>query len=359
LCAFPRVFFFGVVGILPPPPPPPKVYASMAIGSRLNARATSMAAKLVGLGLFCFGSSPATHFSPSPAEGGGRPCFPCITNFFLDGGAGFWAKNTSGQRPFFNAIFNTEPLFSVSFPLASRRQAIACGAEQDPIQLFQEGGTVREWAFRSELDRFVVPFGMICAFVAARFRSELAAAFPGARSGVEPRWAAVLSWLVGRPALVLLMSLAVFASYVFYATTCTDKVACNAVHAWASLFPIAAYVAARNAWPAARGTFSAVMAVVGQNSLELFLVQYHVWLAHDTKALLTLVPGYWLLNAAATTVVFVAVSLQLNTTLGYFARLLTPEGDALAALTRCSTLVVVAVAFALLDHAALSLATAA
>ncbi len=36
-------------------------------------------------------------------------------------------------------------------------------------------------------------------------------------------------------------------------------------------------------------------------SLELYLVQYHVWLAHDAKALLVVLPGApWLVNALLT-----------------------------------------------------------
>ena len=46
-------------------------------------------------------------------------------------------------------------------------------------------------------------------------------------------------------------------------------------------------------------------------SLELFLAQYHVWLANDTRALLVLVPGWPMLNTALVAVVFVAVARTL------------------------------------------------
>ncbi len=43
----------------------------------------------------------------------------------------------------------------------------------------------------------------------------------------------------------------------------------------------------------------------------MFLAQYHVWLANDTRALLVLVPGWPMLNTVLVAVVFVAVARTL------------------------------------------------
>jgi len=48
-----------------------------------------------------------------------------------------------------------------------------------------------------------------------------------------------------------------------------------------------------------------------QVSLELFLTQYHLWLAFDTQGLLVVLPGHPWANAMLTTVVFVVVANEL------------------------------------------------
>ncbi len=49
-----------------------------------------------------------------------------------------------------------------------------------------------------------------------------------------------------------------------------------------------------------------------QISLELFLAQYHVWLALDTQGLLVLLPGFPILNTILTSLIFVVLAHQLS-----------------------------------------------
>ena len=46
--------------------------------------------------------------------------------------------------------------------------------------------------------------------------------------------------------------------------------------------------------------------------LQLFIAQYHIWLADDTHAILVLVPGNALLNHIVTTFIFVCVAHEIH-----------------------------------------------
>ena len=62
-----------------------------------------------------------------------------------------------------------------------------------------------------------------------------------------------------------------------------------------------------------------------QVSLELFLGQYHAWLAMDTKALLVVVPGNPLLNGLVTTVLFTVLAHQLSSAFNVICAALLPR----------------------------------
>jgi len=55
--------------------------------------------------------------------------------------------------------------------------------------------------------------------------------------------------------------------------------------------------------------------------LQLFIGQYHIWLAADTKGVLVLTSPYWpTLNLVVTTAVFVCVAHEINRLTGVFAK---------------------------------------
>ena len=138
--------------------------------------------------------------------------------------------------------------------------------------------------------------------------------------------------------VVLVATVGVMAAYVMFATRCPSKPECNSVHAVSSLALILAYVVARNLWSGARAVQSELMGQAGRVSLELFLGQYHIWLAMDTKGILTLIPGWWLLNAVCTTIVFVHVANHLSDTFNYLTGVLVPKDNLRAALQRLAVL---------------------
>jgi len=91
-----------------------------------------------------------------------------------------------------------------------------------------------------------------------------------------------------RSSVILAASCALLVLYVLLARQFADKIVYNRYHSVLSILPIMAYLMARNAYQAARRYASPVFASIGTYSLELFVLQYHIWLAADTKALLRL-----------------------------------------------------------------------
>ena len=89
-----------------------------------------------------------------------------------------------------------------------------------------------------------------------------------------------------------------------------DKFQYNLYHPLISFLPIGAFVVLRNANDVLRSASSTVFAFVGRCSLETFIIQYHLWLAGDTKGVLLVLPGTrWRpLNMVVTTVIFIYVS---------------------------------------------------
>lgn len=82
----------------------------------------------------------------------------------------------------------------------------------------------------------------------------------------------------------------------------------NEYNHYASVVPVLAYVLLRNATVGLRATTSRLYTYFGRISLETFIAQFHIWLAMDTRGLLVVVPGSWLLNFIVVSVLFVCVS---------------------------------------------------
>lgn len=170
-------------------------------------------------------------------------------------------------------------------------------------ELFQFPGTsLYEWWFRWQLDRYVVPFGMIFSF------SLLTSKAKGwlDDSHADDLFSRKLSIMVTVAGLTL------HAIHIARAFFCTDKPSCNRVHVYVSVIPILSVILFRNTIGILRSHYSVFFAWVGSMSLELFVGQYHVWLAEDTTGLLILVPGYPLINVAVTSFIFVCIALEIR-----------------------------------------------
>ncbi|KAI0830580.1 O-acetyltransferase [Trametes gibbosa] len=155
--------------------------------------------------------------------------------------------------------------------------------------------SAREWAFRVNLDLWIVYFGMFTALVVIKVREY--------RITDHPRWPLIVRTAAAVSAAVLLWFFA-------FELAQPDKFAYNLWHPYVSFLPVGAFVILRNANAILRSGSSRMFAFVGTCSLETFIIQYHLWLAGDTKGILVVLPGRHSrpLNLLLTTVIFVYVS---------------------------------------------------
>ncbi|KAJ2767937.1 hypothetical protein IWQ57_003746 [Coemansia nantahalensis] len=164
--------------------------------------------------------------------------------------------------------------------------------------------SAREWEFRFGTDIFIVYVGMATAVVYLQHGKQLLA---------HPRWPQIHRWAV-------LAAAAALGWYVWFELTRETKFVYNRWHPYVAWVPTLAFVVLRNATPWLRARSSGAFRFVGLISLELFIAQFHLFLAADTKGILVLVdPRLWFVNLAVTSLVFVAMCRVLGTATGAIA----------------------------------------
>ena len=141
-----------------------------------------------------------------------------------------------------------------------------------------------EWRFRLQLDSYIVFIGMLSGIMFIRikevrqsnndddfdrFSTLVRKHFP------KLRFATLISALVSIPAFYL------------FARHANNKYAYNAYVPYLSTYPILSFVILRNYLSTLRNFHSTAFAWIGKISLETFTLQFHIWLAADTKGLLS------------------------------------------------------------------------
>ncbi|TPX67133.1 hypothetical protein SpCBS45565_g03989 [Spizellomyces sp. 'palustris'] len=126
----------------------------------------------------------------------------------------------------------------------------------------------RESVFRLALDRWIVFVGMGVGLCVCYLKSG---AVDVARYRTHAIWISVAALVV----------------YTLFVTFLQSKFVYNSYHPYVSPIPVVAYTILRNS-PILASRTSAFFEWIGKFSLELFLVQYHVWLGVDTKGLVGL-----------------------------------------------------------------------
>uniref|UniRef100_A0A8D0D4I1 CAS1 domain containing 1 n=1 Tax=Sander lucioperca TaxID=283035 RepID=A0A8D0D4I1_SANLU len=190
-------------------------------------------------------------------------------------------------------------------------------------KLFELDGSVHEWWFRWKLDRFVMIHGMLFAFIYLVLQKCQVLA--------EGKGEALFSAKISN--MLLFLSVVSFITYSIWASSCKTKTECNKMHPYISVVQILAFILIRNIPGYARSIYSSFFAWFGKISLELFICQYHIWLAADTKGILVLIPGSPSLNIMVSTFIFVCVAHEISLITNDLAQVVIPK-DSVSLLKR-------------------------
>ena len=152
-----------------------------------------------------------------------------------------------------------------------------------------------EWSFRVNLDLWIVYVGIMAAIAVIKVREY--------RLMDHLHWHLVVKTSIGISAAIILW----FFAFELYQES---KYTYNAWHPYISFLPILAFTILRNSNPILRSASSRTFAFMGKCSLETFVIQFHFWLAGDTKGVLLVIPGTrWRpLNFIVITVMFIYLS---------------------------------------------------
>ncbi|XP_034017436.1 N-acetylneuraminate 9-O-acetyltransferase-like isoform X2 [Thalassophryne amazonica] len=190
-------------------------------------------------------------------------------------------------------------------------------------KLFELNASISEWWFRWRLDRFAVINGMLFAFIYLVLQKCQVLS--------EGKGEALFSARISN--LLILFSIFSFITYSIWASSCKNKTECNEMHPYISVVHILAFILIRNIPGYARSLYSSFFAWFGKISLELFICQYHIWLAADTKGILVLIPGNPSLNIMVSTFVFVCVAHEISLITNDLAQVVIPK-DSVSLLKR-------------------------
>ncbi|MCJ1310334.1 hypothetical protein MMC25_003997 [Agyrium rufum] len=146
-----------------------------------------------------------------------------------------------------------------------------------------------EWRFRTGLDLYIVYVGMLAAaiYLALQKASENSTSRKNQIIGPSGRLTVVI-WSHFNFIRIAAVLLALIFLPAFWALTrrSPNKYDYNWWQPYISFFPILAFLVLRNSTQWLRNHHSAVFARLGRMSLETYTLQFHIWLAGDTKGLL-------------------------------------------------------------------------
>ncbi|KAI5898472.1 Cas1p-domain-containing protein [Schizophyllum commune H4-8] len=147
--------------------------------------------------------------------------------------------------------------------------------------------SAKEWSFRVTLDLWIVYAGMFAALAFIKIKDH--------RLTEHPYWPHAHRAAVSLGGMVLVW-------FFVFELGQESKFTYNAWHPYVSWAPVLGFVALRNASSVLRSSTSRAFAFIGRCSLETFVIQYHYWLAADTKGILRVVgwrPANFVLTSAA------------------------------------------------------------
>ncbi|XP_078278719.1 N-acetylneuraminate (7)9-O-acetyltransferase isoform X1 [Rhinoraja longicauda] len=235
---------------------------------------------------------------------------PLVTFWFMVIYAtlGIWPqtgkKDENGScSPYWEVVFKLLGLLLCICLLSASQITFENAFSLWPIsKLFEWQGFLHEWWFRWKLDRFAVLHGMFFAFLYGALKKSHLLSEGKGETLFTPRMSSFL----------LFTSVVVFLTYSIWCASCKNKAECNEHHPYFSVLQILSFVLIRNIPGYVRSVYSSFFAWFGKISLELFICQYHIWLAADTKGILVLIPGSPVLNIIISTFIFVLVAHEIS-----------------------------------------------
>jgi hypothetical protein len=139
-----------------------------------------------------------------------------------------------------------------------------------------------EWRFRASLDMYVVYVGMLAGVLLVRINNAIRGYEDGLLFILIRRYFRVFH------VASIFLSIAAVCFFWLAMRKFPDKYAYNAWQPYISIPPILAYMLIRNSNRHLRNIHSSIFAWLGRCSLETFTLQFHIWLAGDTKGLLSI-----------------------------------------------------------------------
>ncbi|PPQ62754.1 hypothetical protein CVT24_000448 [Panaeolus cyanescens] len=136
--------------------------------------------------------------------------------------------------------------------------------------------SMRELMFRTNLDIWIVYVGMATALAVIKVREH--------RLTDHGSWQLAVKISAGASALIIVW-------FFVFELTQESKFTYNKWHPYISPLPVLAFVILRNSSAIMRSAHSEAFAFFGRCSLEAFIIQYHLWLAADSKGILIIIPG--------------------------------------------------------------------
>ncbi|SCV67287.1 BQ2448_5933 [Microbotryum intermedium] len=207
---------------------------------------------------------------------------------------------------------NDKPAFLVSKLVVAAGLTAAYFEIEGPLEatfsiintIFATAWNAKEWRFRVTLDMWIVWIGMLTAYAFILIKDN--------RLTEHPSWA---QWQRS----TIIGSAISMAGYFIFELSRPNKFVYNASHPYVAAIPVLAFVVLRNATPYLRSTSSKFFIFFGQCSLETFIIQFHFFIAGDTRGIIMMIPGGPFLrpiNFIVTSTVFVYISNQVATATG-------------------------------------------
>ena len=157
------------------------------------------------------------------------------------------------------------------------------------------------------LDIYIVYVGMIVAVLLNR-TTQLRTGSVVSKMALDGILQAAISFRRASKTAMFLISLGLIPGFWIITRRSPNKENYNCWIPFVSFIPILSFITLRNSHRLLRNHHSRVFAWLGRCSLETYILQYHIWLAGDTKGLLRL--GLW--NPWVETAMLTAIFLWLS-----------------------------------------------